>query len=156
ASCRSSYDWNNFYRMIQRAYPKKGKNLTLPMPESEAPRGPHGFNALPVFIGEAGAILATRIEREPRCTYDLREQSAPLPRKLTRNGKTTEDHHGSLAARSEIHIPAAVEIARLRGGGDRFDRAWHRRECHHLFDGQQVRPAPGSGRQSRHADGSAH
>jgi hypothetical protein len=33
---RASDDWDSFYRMIQRAYPKKGENLLLPMPEQRA------------------------------------------------------------------------------------------------------------------------
>lgn len=33
---RASDDWDHFYRMLQRAYPKKGDTLFLPLPESGA------------------------------------------------------------------------------------------------------------------------
>ena len=33
---RASDDWEHFYRMVQRAFPKKGDNLLLPLPESGA------------------------------------------------------------------------------------------------------------------------
>jgi len=32
---RASDNWEQFYRLVQRAYPKKGDNLLLPMPEQK-------------------------------------------------------------------------------------------------------------------------
>ncbi len=33
---RACDDWEHFYRMVQRAFPKKGETLLLPMPEAHA------------------------------------------------------------------------------------------------------------------------